>query len=232
MGALGVGTWQIGGPLLAGETRLGWGEVDDAESVRALRRAADLGVTLFDTADSYGAGHAERVLGRALGERRDELVWVTKWGNTFDERTRQRGEPDATPEHARRAFEASLRRLATDHLDVWLLHLAGAPVALVDDLVAVCEELVDVGRLRTYGWSTDDPARAAAMSRGPHASVIAHQLDSARRGGAAAAPRRAAAVVGLRWPLTHSGRHRALRCRCSTGSTRGTGGTGGVGESC
>lgn len=175
--ALGMGTWQIGGPLLAGEQRLGWGEVDDEESVRALRCAADLGVTLFDTADSYGAGHAERVLGRALGDRREDLVWVTKWGNTFDDTTRQRGEPDATPAHAARAFEDSLRRLGTDYLDVWLFHLAGAPAALAEDLVALCEDLVDQGRLRTYGWSTDDPARAAAFARGARCAVVEHQLD-------------------------------------------------------
>src|SRR5262249_29919409 len=64
--ALGLGCWAIGGPYTAGGRPAGWGEVDDDESIRAIRRAVELGVTLFDTADAYGAGHSERVLGRAL----------------------------------------------------------------------------------------------------------------------------------------------------------------------
>ncbi|MEU4790084.1 aldo/keto reductase, partial [Micromonospora tulbaghiae] len=87
--ALGMGCWAIGGPWAEGARPLGWGRVDDDESVRAVRRALDLGVTLFDTADTYGAGHGERVLGRALAGRRDEAVIATKFGYTFDERTRQ-----------------------------------------------------------------------------------------------------------------------------------------------
>ena len=84
--ALGMGCWAIGGPWAEGAQPLGWGAVDDEESVRAVRRALELGVTLFDTADTYGAGHGERVLGRALAGRRDEAVIATKWGYTFDER--------------------------------------------------------------------------------------------------------------------------------------------------
>src|SRR5881409_2231960 len=77
---VGFGCWAIGGPFSnpAGEP-LGWGEVDDEESVRAIRRAAELGVTFFDTADVYGAGHSERVLGKALAGIRDQVVIATKW---------------------------------------------------------------------------------------------------------------------------------------------------------
>lgn len=65
--ALGMGCWAIGGSFWAGDLPLGYGEIDDAESMRAIQRALDLGVTLFDTAGVYGCGHSERILGRALG---------------------------------------------------------------------------------------------------------------------------------------------------------------------
>ncbi|NUP42208.1 MAG: aldo/keto reductase, partial [Streptomyces sp.] len=87
--ALGFGCWAIGGEWQNTEGQpLGWGKVDDDESVRAIRRALDLGVTFFDTADTYGTGHSERILGRALGKRRADVVVATKWGNVFDEETR------------------------------------------------------------------------------------------------------------------------------------------------
>jgi len=91
---LGMGCWAIGGPLRYRKDPIGWGAVDDDESVRAIRRAVELGVTLFDTADVYGAGHSERVLGRALAGSRDEVVIATKWGLNFDEATRQLTDDD------------------------------------------------------------------------------------------------------------------------------------------
>lgn len=119
--ALGFGCWAIGGEWEDAEGQpLGWGKVDDDESVRAIRRALDLGVTFFDTADVYGAGHSERTLGRALGNRRDDVVIATKWGNVFDEHTRTLTGSDDSPAHARRALTASLCRLGTDHVDLYL----------------------------------------------------------------------------------------------------------------
>lgn len=86
---LGFGCWAIGGPWQGPDgSPFGWGKVDDEESVRAVRRALDLGVTFFDTADVYGTGHSERVLGRALGRRRADVVVATKWGNRFDEESK------------------------------------------------------------------------------------------------------------------------------------------------
>lgn len=175
--ALGIGTWALGGQMAAGEQQLGWGEVDDEESVRALRRAVELGATFFDTADAYGTGHAERVIARALGDRRDELVWATKWGNTYDEASRQLTGADPTPAYARLALQASLRRLGTDHVDLWQLHLSDLDPALAQDLVALCEDLVDEGAIRAYGWSTDDPARAAVFADGPRCAAVQHQLN-------------------------------------------------------
>src|SRR5215216_4188387 len=107
--ALGFGCWAIGGEWqdLGGQP-LGWGHVDDDESVRAIHRALDLGVTFFDTADVYGTGHSERVLGRALGGRRDQAVIATKFGFTYDEAKRELIGSDPSPSYVRRACEASL----------------------------------------------------------------------------------------------------------------------------
>src|SRR3954451_1002263 len=92
--ALGLGCWAIGGPFTVNGRHAGWGEVEDAQSIRADRPAPELGVRLFDTADVYGCGHSERVLGRAIAERRDDVVIVTKVGNRFDEQTRTGGGTD------------------------------------------------------------------------------------------------------------------------------------------
>src|SRR4029453_5386435 len=87
--AIGMGCWAIGGPLWSHDGEpWGWGGVDGDESARTVHRALDLGVTFFDTASNYGAGHSERVLGRALAGRRDEVVVASKFGNTFVEQSR------------------------------------------------------------------------------------------------------------------------------------------------
>ncbi|MGW2327838.1 aldo/keto reductase [Streptomyces sp. NPDC001700] len=176
--ALGFGCWAIGGEWWSVDGQpLGWGSVDDEESVRAIRRALDLGVTFFDTADVYGTGHSERVLGRALGKRRGDVVLATKWGNVFDERARTRVGQDDSPEHVRRALTASLRRLDTDHIDLYQLHISDADPERAARLRDVCEELVGEGLVRAYAWSTDDPARAAVFAEGPHCAAVQHRLN-------------------------------------------------------
>jgi aryl-alcohol dehydrogenase-like predicted oxidoreductase len=176
--ALGFGCWAIGGPFWTGEQPHGWGEVDDEESVRAIRRALELGVTLFDTADVYGTGHSERVLARALAGRRDEAVIATKWGNTYDEGTRQLTGADGSPAYLRRALDASLRRLDTDRVDLYQLHLGDLSTAAGEDLLATLEDLVTAGKIRAYGWSTDLPDRAESWARaGAHCTAIQHVLS-------------------------------------------------------
>ncbi|MFF3146472.1 aldo/keto reductase, partial [Streptomyces sp. NPDC057927] len=167
--ALGFGCWAIGGEWATPDGQpLGWGKVDDEESVRAVRRALDLGVTFFDTADAYGTGHSERVLARALGKRRADVVVATKWGNVIDEDRRLCTGSDDSPAYVRRALTASLRRLDTDHVDLYQLHLSDADPERAAQLRDICEELVREGLIRSYAWSTDDPARAAVFARGPH----------------------------------------------------------------
>jgi aryl-alcohol dehydrogenase-like predicted oxidoreductase len=178
--ALGLGCWAIGGPWTSNGQPAGWGEVDDEESIRAIRRALELGVTLFDTADVYGCGHSERVLGRALAGRRDDAVIVTKVGNRFDEQTRTAGGSDVSPAYLRRACDASLRRLDTDRIDVYLIHDGIASPEDVPAVVDVLEELVTAGKIRWYGSSMSDPAIVRAMAGGPHMVAVEHELNVLR----------------------------------------------------
>lgn len=173
--AVGVGCWAIGGPLHAGTEEFGWGLVDDDESIAMLRRAHELGATFFDTASNYGAGHSEMVLGRALGTHRDEIVIATKWGYTFDETTREAGPEDDSVAYLRSSLDDSLRRLATDYIDLYQFHLGGAPIPVAMDLIATLDEQVTAGKIRSYGWSTDDPERAEAFVKaGADCTAIQH----------------------------------------------------------
>src|SRR5215467_12292756 len=100
---IGFGCWAIGGPFMLDGKADGWGPVNDDESVAAIRRALDLGISLFDTADVYGTGHSEHVLGRALAGRRDEAVIATKFGYTFDADQKVTSGVDVSPEYIRQA---------------------------------------------------------------------------------------------------------------------------------
>jgi aryl-alcohol dehydrogenase-like predicted oxidoreductase len=172
-----MGCWAIGGPFSEGETPLGWGDVDDDESVRAIHAALDRGVSFFDTANVYGAGHSERVLASALAGRRQEAVIATKFNAVFDEHSRQVTGTDASPEGIRRALEASLQRLETDYIDLYLFHDNGYPAADAEPVRDTLESLVDAGKIRCYGWSTDFEDRAAVFAEGLHCSAIELQLN-------------------------------------------------------
>ncbi|MFB9853703.1 aldo/keto reductase [Micromonospora andamanensis] len=180
--AIGMGCWAIGGPLWGDDRQpLGWGEVDDEESVRAVHAAIEHGVTFFDTASNYGAGHSERVLGRAVAGRRDQVVIATKFGYSSDEATRRATGEDHRPEYAVASLEASLRRLDTDHVDLLQLHLNDLAPALALDLVDTLESMVTQGKIRAYGWSTDHPDSAAAFApAAPHCTAIQHDQSVLR----------------------------------------------------
>jgi aryl-alcohol dehydrogenase-like predicted oxidoreductase len=137
--AVGAGYWAIGGPWQFDGRPAGWGTVDDDESIRGIHTALDLGITLFDTADVYGCGHSERVLGRALVMHRDEVVISTKFGLQFDEATRTGAGTDVSPEYVRRACEASLRRLGTDRIDLYQLHAGAEDRAAAAGVVEVLD---------------------------------------------------------------------------------------------
>ena len=179
--ALGFGCWAIGGPFWVGTQPLGWGEVSDEESIRAIQRSLELGVNFFDTADVYGAGHSERVLAKALSlalkGKRDRVVIATKFGNVFDETSKQITGSDASPAYIRAACEASLRRLETEYIDLYQLHTGDLDLEAAVEARETLEQLVSEGLIRAYGWSTDDPTRAEVFAAGGHCVAVQHQLN-------------------------------------------------------
>ncbi len=173
--AMGLGCWAIGGPMWRGDVPVGWGEVDDDESIAAIQRALELGITFFDTANVYGAGHSERVLGKALAGRRDQVVIATKFFSFFNEETRQATGSGASPDEIRTACEDSLARLDTDYIDLYQFHAGDYDLEAAVEVRETLEELVAAGKIRTYGWSTDSPERALLFAEGPNCTAIQHQ---------------------------------------------------------
>jgi len=175
--ALGMGCWAIGGPFFEKGTPLGWGEVDDDESIRALHRALELGVNFFDTANVYGAGHSERVLAKVFAGKRQDVVIATKFNSIFDEETCEVTGSSAEPEDIRKACEDSLRRLDTDYIDLYQFHDNGYPADKAEHVRETLEELVKEGKIRTYGWSTDFSDRAEVFAQGEHCAAIQLELN-------------------------------------------------------
>ena len=175
--ALGMGCWAIGGPMWNGEIPIGWGDVNDEESIRAIHAAIELGVNLFDTANVYGAGHSETILGRALRGRRPQVVIATKFNAVFDEKTRQRTGSDTSPEGIRNACAESLRRLGTDYIDLYQFHAGDHAVEKAGPVRDTLEALVQEGKIRAYGWSTDFADRAAFFAKGPGCTAVQVALN-------------------------------------------------------
>jgi aryl-alcohol dehydrogenase-like predicted oxidoreductase len=174
---LGMGCWAIGGQD-GGDLPSGYGPVDDAESIRAIHRALELGVTFFDTAAVYGCGHSECILGQALGKQRHNVIIATKFGAQFNEETRiVTGGFDPSPKSIRKACEDSLRRLQTDYIDLYQFHENHYDLELAPGVRETLEQLVAEGKIRFYGWSTDDPERARLFAQGSHCTAIQHTLN-------------------------------------------------------
>ncbi|NNC11439.1 aldo/keto reductase [Planctomonas sp. JC2975] len=173
---MGLGTWPLGGDMAAGDLKLGYSGIDESETIRALERGLEAGVTLVDTADAYGAGHAEHALRPVLAAHPEVLI-ATKFGNVIDERTRQLTGVDVSPEHVRSAAEASLARLGRDRIDLFQLHTPDITAAQADDVLAALEELVDAGSIAWYGVSTDDPALAQPFVAGDHCTAMQIELN-------------------------------------------------------
>ncbi len=138
---IGFGTWPIGGAR--------YGPSDDAEAVRAIHTALDAGITLFDTAPTYGNGHAEELLGKALTGRRDQAVVVTKGGMISDENAFITG-LDSSLQHLTRGLDESLARLQTDYIDIFLLHWPDGETPMAD-IAASLGHLVATGKTRAVG---------------------------------------------------------------------------------
>ena len=144
-----------------------YGPRDDEESARTLHRALDLGVTLLDTADVYGMGHNEELIGRVLKDRRDEFVLATKFAiRVRSDGTQPRTDSpdtyiDTSPAYVREAAEASLRRLGFDAIDLYYAHRRD-PNTPIEDTVGAMAELVTEGKVRHLGLSEVSPATLRA----------------------------------------------------------------------
>lgn len=154
--AIGYGAWAIGGDA--------WGRTDDAESLRSLHRAIDLGVNFIDTADVYGDGHSERLIGQVLRERPgEELIVATKAGRRLD--------PHVAAGYDRRnltAFaERSLANLGVDRIDLLQLHCPPGEVYHMPEVFGVLDDLAAAGKIRHYGVSVERVDEALAAIRHP-----------------------------------------------------------------
>src|ERR671929_1264577 len=143
-----------------------YGDADEAESIRTIHRALELGVTLLDTADMYGVGHNERLVGRAITDRREQAIVATKFGNVRGEDGSFKG-IDGRPEYVKQACEASLQRLGIDVIDLYQQHRVD-PRTPIEETVGAMYELVDEGKVRFLGLSEAQPEdlrRAAATAK-------------------------------------------------------------------
>lgn len=144
---VGFGVWTV--------STAWWGITDEVFGIRLLQEAYDLGITFFDTADTYGNGRGETILAKALGPQRARITIGTKFGYDFYHHTARRGHEelphDWRPEYVRFALEESLRRLGTDYVDLYQLHNPRLDAMQRDDLFATLEALKQEGKIRAYG---------------------------------------------------------------------------------
>jgi aryl-alcohol dehydrogenase-like predicted oxidoreductase len=152
---IGFGGWAIGGPASAAGTPFGWGRTSDDDSLAAIRRARELGVTFFDTADSYGFGRSESLLGIVLSRKRQEVVIATKVGVVRDAEGKLR--KDFSRTHIGHAVDGSLKRLRTDYIDLYQLHNPTMDELRRDDIHEAMDRLQEAGKIRFWGVSVTTP---------------------------------------------------------------------------
>ena len=162
---IGLGAWALGGNAHGNS----YGPTDDATSLAAIRRAVELGCTFFDTADVYGWGHSEELLGQALEDRREEILLATKVGGDF---YRAGVRLDFEPGYIGFALERSLHRLRTDHVDLYQLH--NPPAELMGDprTYDTLDALKAEGRILHYGVSIHEPAEGLVCLQSGRPEVL------------------------------------------------------------
>ncbi|NUN07553.1 MAG: aldo/keto reductase [Ignavibacteriaceae bacterium] len=148
---VGFGGWTIGGPAMAGDIPIGWGKVNDDESMEALYSAYYNGINFYDTADFYGLGHSEELIGKAFKGKSDRVVIATKVGHRID--SEQKIYLDYSKDYIISACEESLRRLQRDYIDIYQLHSARMPHLKQGDCIEAMEQLKQEGKIRYWGIS-------------------------------------------------------------------------------
>lgn len=178
--AIGLGTWAIGGWM--------WGGTDEAAAIDGIRASLDAGVTLIDTAPAYGMGRSEEIVGAAIAGRRDEVVLATKCGLVWHtDKGRHFFDQDGKPVHRylgpesiRHELEQSLRRLRTDHIDLYITHWQD-PTTPIADTVGALEELKREGKIRAIGASNVSRADLEAYLAAGRLDAIQEQYSMVHR---------------------------------------------------
>ncbi|HEY8183553.1 MAG TPA: aldo/keto reductase [Thermoanaerobaculia bacterium] len=174
--AIGFGGWAIGGASEASGAPLGWGKQSDEDSMAAIRRARELGITFFDTADSYGFGRSESLLGIVLSRYRQDVVIATKVGVV---RTGTGAlKKDFSRQHIFHAVDGSLKRLRTDYIDLYQMHNPTIEDLRHEDIQDAMERLQDAGKIRFWGVSVSTPEEGIEiMQRGwAHALQVLYNV--------------------------------------------------------
>ena len=146
---IGFGAWGIGGPAMVGDVAIGWGDVDDNTSIKALRISNDLGINFYDTADFYGFGHSEELIGKVFGNR-DDVIIASKVGHRVED---EKILLDYTKKHIIKSCEQSLKRLKRDKIDYYQLHSAKLEHLQNGECLEAMEDLKDQGKIRFWGIS-------------------------------------------------------------------------------
>lgn len=152
----GFGAWGIGGGVKVGDVAIGWGETDDNASLEALKKAFDIGINFYDTADFYGLGRSEELIGKAFGNS-DKVIIATKAGHRVGD---DRGIMlDYSRDHMFNAVEKSLKRLKREAIDLFQFHSAKVPHLKQGECIEAAERLKEQGKIRYWGISlaTFDP---------------------------------------------------------------------------
>src|SRR5919108_2269363 len=157
--AIGFGCWEMGGT---------YGKIDTGQLQQAVRRAIDVGINCFDTAEAYGMGASEQALARALGERRQDVYIVTKFGVGYEEAANRR---DSSRQRVMASIEQSLRNLQTDYVDVYLVHWPDVHTPFEETMRAL-DDMVQQGKTRYIGVSNFRPAQLEACMRVRRVDVV------------------------------------------------------------
>lgn len=146
---IGFGAWAIGGPAMVGDLAIGWGDVDDQTSIDALNKSFDLGINFYDTADFYGFGHSEELIGKVFGNKTDVII-ATKVGHRVEN---EQILLDYSKQHILKCCEDSLKRLKRDYIDFYQLHSAKLNHLEDGQCIEAMEDLKSHGKIRYWGIS-------------------------------------------------------------------------------